>query len=162
MGTLQHIQHQIVALNDLIKTNNDRISGYKKAILDTEDSSLKSVFESYADQSKEYVGQLNDYIHHLGGSPTDGTTLSGKFHNTWMDMKAALGKPSSLSLLSDCERVEDVVKVAYRKALDDKELIFEDDKLLGLLNEHLSGLKMAHDAVKALRDTESLKSKQEA
>ena len=160
MGTLQHIQHQISALNDLIKINNDRIAGYQKAVEGTEDLSLKTVFEGYADQSKGYVNQLNDYIHVLGGSPADGTTLAGKFYHAWMDVKSAFVKKDSLSILSDCEYGEDVAKGSYRKALDDKELIWEDEKVVSLLTDHLTGLKMAHDAIKALRD--SLKEKQEA
>jgi uncharacterized protein (TIGR02284 family) len=160
MGTLQHIQHQISALNDLIKINNDRIAGYQKAIEGAEDISLKTVFEGYADQSKGYVNELNDYIHVLGGSPADGTTLAGKFYHAWMDVKSAFVKKDNLSILSDCEYGEDVAKGSYRKALDDKELIWEDQKVVSLLTDHLNGLKMAHDAIKALRD--SLKEKQEA
>ena len=153
MGTLQHVQHQIDALNDLIKINNDRIAGYQKAVEGTEDRALKTVFEGYTDQSKAYVNELNDYIHLLGGSPTDGTTLSGKFYHAWMDVKSAFGKKDNHSILSDCEYGEDIAKSAYRKALDDKELIWEDEKVLALLNNHMSGLKIAHDAIKALRDS---------
>jgi uncharacterized protein (TIGR02284 family) len=153
MGTLQHVQHQISALNDLIKINNDRITGYQKAIEGTEDGSLKRVFEGYADQSRGYVNQLNDYIHLLGGSPAEGTTLSGKFYYAWMDVKSAFGKKDNHSILSDCEYGEDIAKSAYRKALDDKELIWEDEKVLALLNSHMDGLKIAHDAIKALRDS---------
>ena len=153
MGTLQHVQHQISALNDLIKINNDRITGYQKAIEGTEDTSLKGVFEGYADQSRGYVNQLNDYIHLLGGSPAEGTTLSGKFYYAWMDVKSAFGKKDNHSILSDCEYGEDIAKSAYRKALDDKELIWEDENVLVLLNNHMNGLKIAHDAIKALRDS---------
>lgn len=153
MGTLQHVQHQISALNDLIKINNDRITGYQKAIEGADDSSLKGVFEGYADQSRGYVNQLNDYIHLLGGQPTDGTTLSGKFYHAWMDVKSAFTTKDSHSILSDCEYGEDVAKSAYRKALDDKELIWEDEKVVALLNNHMNGLKLAHDAIKALRDS---------
>nr|WP_067056271.1 PA2169 family four-helix-bundle protein [Mucilaginibacter sp. L294] len=153
MGTLQHVQHQISALNDLIKINNDRIAGYQKAIEGTDDISLKGVFEGYADQSKGYINQLNDYIHLLGGQPTDGTTLSGKFYHAWMDVKSTFTKKDSHSILSDCEYGEDIAKGAYRKALDDKELIWEDEKVVALLNTHMSGLKIAHDAIKALRDS---------
>ena len=134
MGTLQHIQHQISELNNLIKLNNDRIAGYQKAIESTTDISLKGVFASYADQSKGYVNDLNDYIHQLGGLPADGTTLSGKIHHTWMDLKSAFAKPDNYSLLNDCESGEDAAKEAYRDALDDKELIWEDDSVVSLLN----------------------------
>ncbi|OOQ59332.1 ferritin-like domain-containing protein [Mucilaginibacter pedocola] len=160
MGTLQHIQHQISALNDLIKINNDRITGYQKAIEGTTDASLKAVFTGYTDQSRGYVNELNEYVHVLGGSPADGTTLSGKFYHTWMDVKSAFSKKDDHSVLSDCEYGEDIAKTAYRKALDDKELIWEDGKVVNLLTNHLNGLKMAHDAIKALRD--SVKEKQEA
>ncbi|WP_374951482.1 PA2169 family four-helix-bundle protein [Mucilaginibacter sp.] len=153
MGTLQHIQHQISALNDLIKINNDRITGYQKALEGITDNSLTSIFEGYADQSKGYVNELNDYIHLLGGSPADGTTLAGKFYHTWMDVKSAFTKKDIHSVLSDCEYGEDVAKSAYRKAMEDKELIWEDDKVLTLLTNHMNGLKMAHDAIKALRDS---------
>ncbi|MBK0378317.1 ferritin-like domain-containing protein [Mucilaginibacter segetis] len=152
MGTLQHIQHQISALNDLIKINNDRIAGYNKAADSTDDMGLKTIFASYADQSRGYVNELNDYVHQLGGSPADGTTLSGKFYHAWIDVKATFTKKDNHSILSDCEYGEDVAKGNYRKALDDKELIWEDEKVVALLNDHLSGLKIAHDAVKALRD----------
>jgi uncharacterized protein (TIGR02284 family) len=153
MGTLQHIQHQISALNDLIKINNDRITGYQKALEGIEDVSLKGIFEGYADQSKGYINELNDYIHQLGGLPADGTTLSGKFYHAWMDVKSAFTKKDAYSILSDCEYGEDVAKSAYRKALDDKELIWDDDKVVTLLTSHMNGLKMAHDAIKALRDS---------
>jgi len=162
MGTLQHIQHQISVLNDMIKINNDRIAGYNKAIEIGADTGLNTVFESYADQSKGYINDLNEYIHVLGGAPADGTTLAGKVHHTWMDLKSAFGKPDAHSLLSDCENGEDVAKVAYRKALDDKELIWEDEKVVALLDNHFEGLKMAHDAIKALRDTVGLKDRKEA
>ncbi|MFD0792929.1 PA2169 family four-helix-bundle protein [Mucilaginibacter litoreus] len=158
MGTLQHIQHQISALNDLIKINNDRITGYQKAVDGTADTGLKTVFEGYIDQSKGYVNELNDYIHQLGGSPADGTTLSGKFYHAWMDVKSAFTKKDNQSVLSDCEYGEDVAKSAYRKALDDKELIWEDEKVVSLLTNHFNGLKISHDAIKALRDS----AKQEA
>ena len=79
-----------------------------------------------------------------------------------MDVKSAFTKQDNLSVLSDCEYGEDVAKGSYRKALDDKELIWEDEKIVGLLTNHLNGLKMAHDAVKALRDSTALKQKQEA
>lgn len=148
-------------MNDLIKVNNDRAAGYQKAIDGTDDLSLKAVFEGYADQSKGYVNELNDYIHLLGGSPVEGTTLSGKFYHAWIDVRAAFNKREDHSVLSDCEYGEDIAKGSYRRALDDKELIWEDDKVVSLLSNQFSGLKMAHDAIKALRDSVALKEKQE-
>jgi uncharacterized protein (TIGR02284 family) len=153
MGVLQHIQHQISALNDLIRINNDRIAGYQKAVENTEETGLNLLFNEYIDQSKNNVSELREYIHVLGGDPADGTTLSGKFYHAWMDVKAAFINKDRHSILSDCERGEDIAKKAYRTALDDKELIWEDEKVVSILNNHLESLRIAHDTIKSLRDT---------
>ena len=152
MGILQHIQHQISAVNDLIKINNDRIAGYEKAIDGTTDADLKELFPEFIEQSKKYVSDLNEHMHYLGGDPAAGTTLSGKVYHTWIDVKATFTGKDRHSILSDCEYGEDVAKSAYRKASDDKELIWEDDKIASILADHLEGLKTAHDTVKLLRD----------
>jgi len=152
MGILQHIEHQISALNDLIKINNDRAAGYEKAIEGTEDQKLKDLFAGYIEDSKKYKSELSDYLHVLGGDPASGTTIAGKFYHTWIDVKAKFTKKDSVSILSDCEYGEDVANAAYRSALDDKELIWKDDRVVTLLSRQLKELKAAHDNIKALRD----------
>jgi len=153
MGILQHIEHQISALNDLIKINNDRITGYQKAIEGTEDETLKKLFAEYIDDSKKYNTELIDHIHVLGGDPASGTTIAGKFYHAWIDVKAKFTKKDSVSILSDCEYGEDVANAAYRNASDDKELIWKDDRVVSLLSRHLKELKASHDNIKALRDS---------
>jgi uncharacterized protein (TIGR02284 family) len=153
MGVLQHIQHQISALNDLIKINNDRIAGYQKALESIDETGLALLFNECIDQSQNYVTELKEYILVLGGSPTDGTSLSGKFYHTWINVKAAFINKYKQGILADCEYGEDVIIKAYRKAQDDKELIWEDDKVVNLLAYQLNGFKTSHDAIKSLRDT---------
>jgi uncharacterized protein (TIGR02284 family) len=152
MGILQHIEHQISALNDLIKINNDRITGYQKAIEGTDDQTLKKLFAEYIDDSKKYNTDLTDHIHVLGGDPASGTTIAGKFYHAWIDVKAKFTKKDAVSILSDCEYGEDVANAAYRNASDDKELIWKDDRVVSLLSRHLKELKASHDNIKALRD----------
>lgn len=153
MGVLQHIQHQISALNDLVKINNDRIAGYQKALEDTDETNLVLLFNEYIDQSKNYVTELKEYIHVLGGQPADGTTLSGKFYYTWINLKAAFINKDKHGILTDCEYGEDVIIKAYRKAQDDKELIWEDDTVVNILAQQLNGFKTAHDTIKSIRDS---------
>jgi len=152
MGILQHIEHQISALNDLVKINYDRITGYEKAIEGTEDDDLKALFPKYIEQSKKNIAELTEHLHVLGGEPATGTTLAGKFYHTWIDVKARFTKKDRHSILSDCEYGEDVANAAYRNASDDKELIWKDERIVAILARHLKELKASHDAIKALRD----------
>jgi uncharacterized protein (TIGR02284 family) len=69
-----------------------------------------------------------------------------------MDVKSVFSGSDRHAILSDCERGEDVAKGAYRLALDDKELIWEDPALVKLLTGQFDDLKTSHDEVKALRD----------
>jgi len=153
MGILQHIEHQISALNDLVKINNDRITGYEKATEGTIDADLKKLFGEYIEDSKKYNAELRDHLHVLGGDASESTTLAGKLYHTWIDVKAKFAEKDRKSILSDCEYGEDVANAAYRAALDDKELIWKDDKVVSILSHQLKELKTAHDNIKTLRDT---------
>jgi len=152
MGILQHIEHQISALNDLIKINYDRITGYEKSIEGTGDDDLKTLFAEYIQQSRNNITELTDHLHVLGGEPATGTTIAGKFYHTWIDLKARFTKKDRHSILSDCEYGEDIANAAYRKASDDKELIWKDEKIVSVLSKQLKQLKAAHDLVKELRN----------
>ena len=152
MGILQHIEHQISALNDLIKINNDRVAGYEKALESTTDADLKTLFTKYIEQSKLNKAELTDKLHILGGDPTNGTTIAGKFYHAWIDVRAKFSKKDRHSILADCEYGEDVANTAYRNALDDKELIWKADDIVSILSRQLKTLKDAHDNIKDLRD----------
>jgi uncharacterized protein (TIGR02284 family) len=152
MGTLQHVEHQISALNDLIRINNDRITGYKKRMDVRLDNDLEDLFSKFIYQSQQNVSELTEYIYLLGGKPADGTSLSGRFYHAWMDFKLILTKQPRQNTLDYCEYSEDVAESTYRKALDDKELIWDDKKVIGLLTRQLDELKRSHNLVKALRD----------
>lgn len=153
MGILQHIEHQISALNDLIKINNDRIAGYEKALEGTTDADLKTIFARYIEQSKQNKAELTDKLHFLGGDPSTGTTIAGKFYHAWIDVRAKFSKKDRHSILADCEYGEDVANTAYRDALDDKELIWKSDDIVSLLMRQLKVLKDAHDNIRDLRDS---------
>jgi uncharacterized protein (TIGR02284 family) len=152
MGLLQHIEHQISAINDLVKINNDRIAGYQKATEGTEDADLKELFAKYIEQSKQTGAELAEIQHTLGGDLATGTTLSGKFYHAWIDVRAKFSKKDRRSILSDCEYGEDIATNAYRSALDDKELIWNSEDIVAILSRQLDGLKEAHDNIKNLRD----------
>lgn len=151
MDALQHTECQVSALNDLIRINNDRITGYKKRIDITANDDLAGLFWQFIYQSRQNIHDLIQYIHQLGGQPADGTSLSGKFYYAWMDLKSAIYRQDRQTMLDYCEYGEDVAKSAYQKVFDDKEINW-GKKVIYLLKKHLDDLKKSHELIKELQE----------
>ena len=142
-------------LNDLIEINNDRVVGYEKAIdeLKSEDADLGTLFQRYIAESRQYAQELTHEITRLGGTPTTGTTNSGKIYRVWMDLKAVVTGHDRKTVLENCEFGEDAAQKAYDMALnsDDTQL---DTPLRDLIVRQKAQLRVGHDEVKRLRDLE--------
>jgi uncharacterized protein (TIGR02284 family) len=151
METLQNMEYQVSALNDLIRINNDRITGYKKRMDITLDDDLDYLFSKFIYQSRQNIYELMQYIYLLGGKPADGTTLSGKFYHAWMDFKSANYRQSRPTMLDYCEYGEDVAKSTYQEALDDKEINW-NKKIINVLKDQHNNLKASHKLIRELRD----------
>jgi uncharacterized protein (TIGR02284 family) len=152
MDISQNIAYQVSALNDLIRINNDRITGYKKRMDIMLDGDLTGLFLQFIYQSRQNIHDLTQCISLLGGKPADGSILSGKFYHAWMDFKTTVFRQARQTMLDYCEYGEDVAKSAYQKALDDKEITRVNKKVAYLLKSHLDDLKISYNLVKDLRD----------
>jgi uncharacterized protein (TIGR02284 family) len=139
-------------LNDLIRINKDRVVGYEKATdeLRDEDADLKTLFQRYITESRQYAQELTTEVSRLGGDPADGTTNSGKVYRVWMDLKATVGGHDRKTILSNCEFGEDAAQKAYDTALN-ADLDWEPS-IRDLIVRQKASLRSGHDEVKRLRD----------
>jgi uncharacterized protein (TIGR02284 family) len=139
-------------LNDLIRINHDRVVGYEKGIdeLKDEDADLRTLFQRYITESRQFGQELTQEVSRLGGDPADGTTNSGKIYRVWMDLKAAVTGHDRKTVLNNCEFGEDAAQKAYDTALN-AETEFEPS-LRDLIVRQKAALKVGHDEVKRLRD----------
>lgn len=143
----------IDALNDLIKINNDRISGYQKAIeelKDSKDADLKMLFGQMITESEGYKNELAQLVSTYGGEISEGTTMSGKLYRTWMDVKAVFTGGDRKTVLNNCEAGEDAALKAYQMALDDKDVMPATKDLIAKQHQ---ALLVSHNKIKALRDS---------
>jgi uncharacterized protein (TIGR02284 family) len=139
-------------LNDLVKINNDRITGYEKAAdqLQSEDVDLKATFLKMAGESRDHVAELEDHILDLGDTPSSDTTVAGKIYRAWMDVKNTFSGSDRKSILETCEYGEDAAQKAYNEALEtDAEM---DADIRQLIMEQKNSLKSSHDIIKKYRD----------
>ncbi len=153
---MANTEKSIEILNDLIQINNDRVTGYERAIneLKDEDADLRTVFQSYATNSSRHVVELTEEVIKLGGHPSDGTTNSGKIYRAWMDVKATFTGSDRLTVLSNCEFGEDAAQKAYKAAIAEQNDLTEDAKTVIFKQE--AELKTAHDIIKEARDAEKV------
>lgn len=140
----------IDSLNNLIQINNDRIQGYLTASSETNESDLKSLFSGMMQTSQECRRELVQEVVKLGGTPIEGTTVSGKLYRAWMDVKAAITSKDRKAILNSCEFGEDVAKKTYETELDAPGL--NATQYVPLVKEQYSKIKAGHDQIKALRD----------
>lgn len=141
----------IKALNNLIEINNDRVEGYDTAASETKDADLKSRFAQWSSTSQQNLGDLRSEVNKLGGTPEEGTRVTGKFFRAWMDVKAALTGNDRHAILSSCEYGEDKAQEAYQDVLEDSDNGLSSEQL-SLIREQQSKLRADHDTVKSLRD----------
>ncbi len=148
MGT--NNQEIIDCLNNLVQINNDRIQGYLTASQETDQNDLKSVFSEMMTTSQECRRELVQEITKLGGTPVEGTTVSGKLYRVWMDIKSALTSKDRKAILNSCEFGEDAAVKTYQTEIDSDAL--NGTEYLLLVKEQFSKIKSGHDKIKQLRD----------
>jgi len=144
--------------NDLIRINNDRTEGYRKAakIIEGKDNGLRDLFEDFANESSKNVEELEKYVAHEGEKPAEGTTASGKVYRVWMDFKTTFSGNDRKSILEACEYGEDAAQKAYDSALDaDAEFTAEEKELI---EDQKMSLKESHNYIKSLRDRQRVSS----
>lgn len=140
----------VESLNDLVKINNDRIQGYEKAVEDTEDTQLDSLFRQMIVQSQNFRSQLADHIVRIDGtavSDATSTDVGSKIHRAWIDIKAAFSGKDKDAVLSSVEFGENAAIEAYEDAI-------EEDHIPAYIKEQLqtqlSELRSALDKIKAM------------
>lgn len=104
-------------LNKLIEINNDRIEGYETASKETQERDLKNLFAEFIATSQKCKQELVQQVTNLGGTPEQGTRVTGKFFRVWMDVKVALTNNDRKAILNSCEYGENIAIDTYEKAL---------------------------------------------
>ncbi|MGJ1433158.1 ferritin-like domain-containing protein [Sphingobacterium spiritivorum] len=141
-------------VNDLIEINNDRIEGYTRALEDLKDEEnldLRSLFEDYIQQTRQFNSELNPLVVINGEEPTTGTRTSGKLHRLWLDVKATFSGHDRKSILEECERGEDASKKAYHEAL--REAPHLPINVVDVIRSQAEKQLQAHDRIRDLRDS---------
>lgn len=138
----------ISQLNDLIETSRDGEKEFRAAAEHTEACELKAVFENGARRCIEGASELQSVVQRLGGSPSDGGSVSGAMRRGWTEIKEALSGMDDVAVLDELERGEDCAINAYREALNET----LPPHVLSILERQYRGVLENHQKVRDLRD----------
>jgi uncharacterized protein (TIGR02284 family) len=151
---METTQNSSEVLNDLIEINNDRSAGFERALKDLgdEDFDLKSLFEEYSAQSRQFSQELTAIAAQGGADTETGTSATGTIHRAWIEVKALFSGHDRKAVLQECERGEDAIKKAYKDALaPDSGLAANATQLV---STQAQAIGQSHDRIKALRDSQ--------
>jgi uncharacterized protein (TIGR02284 family) len=141
---------QINILNKLIVINADRMEGYETAYKETQDTDLKTLFAELQYTSQQCREALIGEVSLLGGSPEEGTQITGKFFRVWMDVKAALTGNDRVAILNSCVFGENVALDAYNNAIRNHIEDLTETQTMMLESQHrflLADLKKVEDVL---------------
>lgn len=141
----------ISIINGLIQTCRDGQDGYKDAAEGIERSDLKSLFYEYSQERSQFAGVLQGLVRSLGGDPETEGTISGTLHRGWIDLKSAITGGNEHSILTECERGEDIAKAAYSSALEHN----LPAEVTDVIRQQSQTIQAAHNRIKELRDSKS-------
>jgi uncharacterized protein (TIGR02284 family) len=133
-------------LDRLVRTCLDGENGFRTAAADIGDVNLGRLFESYAQQRAEFAAELQQELRRLGRDPSETGHTAAALHRGLMEVKAAVTGRDEGTIISECERGEDVALEAYQAALG----AVLPDELRSIVERQFVRIKEAHDQVRSL------------
>lgn len=141
-------EKSIEILNSLIQINNDRIQGYETASKEADETDLKTLFSHFTETSLKCKADLVAEVKRLGGTPTEGTTTSGKLFRVWMDIKSAMTGSDRKAIIDSCAYGEEAALETYDDALTHAEDLSSEQ--LMMIKEQQAAIKANNQKVKDL------------
>jgi uncharacterized protein (TIGR02284 family) len=142
----ESVDRTAATLHELIQTSKDGEHGFRTAAESVEDSNLRHLLESYAQQRAEFAAELQLEVRRLAEDPVDGGHAAAEFHRGWQEIKAGLTGGDDATVVAECERGEDAALRVYRKALDSD----LPNDLRMIVERQLVEVKEAHDHILSL------------
>lgn len=137
-------------LNDLLEKNYDARNGYKKAMEDVDDPSLRRYFEHRAQQRAAFATELDNKIRSCGGSPKESGSATGAMHRTWMDIRSAMsGDNREEAILKECIRGDKASAEEYREAME-KDYIDAETK--ALIQQEKANVDQSLSQIRSMED----------
>jgi len=137
-------------LNELLVKNYDAEKGFKKALENSENHSLKNFFKQQAVIRSRFKTEIEKELHELNAHPKlDDGHATGVLHRVWIDVKTALSKNDDEAVLEECIRGEKTSIKDYEEKLANSHFL---PNIKEMLNKQLLEIKNTVSTIKRLED----------
>ena len=138
----------ISALNTLIATTIDSVTGYEDSAKNIDNERFREIFRQRASERQEVVQQLRAEVRRLGGNAEDDGSFLGKAHQRFEDLKAAVTGRDEKSIINEVERGEDYLKEKWQAALQIGDL---KGPAHDVVERCYQSIKSGHDQISQLK-----------
>ena len=138
----------ITALNTLIATTIDSITGYEDSAQNIDNERLREIFRQRASERQQVVESLRSEVRRLGGNAEDDGSFLGKAHQRFEDLKAAVTGRDEKAIINEVERGEDYLKDKFETALDSDALTGESR---AVVERCYQSVRSGHDQMSQLK-----------
>jgi uncharacterized protein (TIGR02284 family) len=137
----------VEVLNDLIRIENDRLSGYQSALESTYvEPHLNTVISNCIQEGIQYKTRLVDKIRQIAGNKLQDTAIPGKLYGVWTDLKVKFSNSNRKSVISSCQYNEVIALHVSNAAVNSMEL---GPEICSLIQEQEKMLKRNMDVMKS-------------
>lgn len=137
----------VSTLNSLIVICKDGEEGFHNAGEGVKNGELKKIFQTYEQQRKLLLAELQPEVRSLGGDPDKSGSVSGAVHRGWMNLKQLLTGTNERAVVDEAERSEDIAVESYQAAL--KETL--PPAVRTIIQRQFDQVKQAHDRISAFK-----------
>ncbi|WP_026838665.1 ferritin-like domain-containing protein [Gillisia sp. JM1] len=137
-------------LNELLEKNYDAEKGFKKALEDVKNPSLKKFFKKQVVIRNRFKTEIEKELHDLNAHPKikEGSA-TGSIHRVWIDIKTALSGNDDEAVLEECIRGEKASAKEYEEKLSKG---YFSPNVKKMLTSQLHEIKNTISSVKRLED----------
>ena len=139
--------HDLRVVNSLIETTIDSVDGYREAAKETQNATLRTLFDRRASERQASVAALQAYVASKGGKPEDDGTVLAKAHRVFVDLRSAMSKGDE-AVVKEVERGEDHIKHKYEDAVKDVKLT---PAARDVIDKAYASVKQGHDEMSRLK-----------
>lgn len=139
-------QQEATLLADLLQLNLDSQNGYQTAADGLRNKEYGARFQQYAQERKQNADELTQLLRATGHTVSEAGTLSGLFHQGWLNLETLLAAGDA-TILADCERVDELILAAYQDVMGKT----TNEGILALLRPQFTLIRDAHNYIKTLR-----------